>query len=91
MMMRKDIAEVYEKVVARAWSDPAFKAQLLADPKAALAAAGASVPPGVRVKVTENTDQLVHLVLPARPAETELSDADIETVVAGLPSGPPGC
>jgi hypothetical protein len=88
--MINNIAEVYEKVVARAWSDPTFKAQLLADPSAALIAVGAP-PPGVRVKVVENTDQLVHLVLPARPSETELSDADIETVVAGLPSNPPGC
>jgi hypothetical protein len=72
----------YAKVVARAWRDPTFKAQLLADPNAVLAAAGAVVPPGVTLKVVENTDKLVHLVLPLRPADTELSEEPLETVVA---------
>jgi hypothetical protein len=74
------------KVVGRAWSDPAFKAQLLADPNATLAAMGAPVPPGVAVKVVENTDQLVHLVLPPRPADTELPFETLQKVAAGLPT-----
>jgi hypothetical protein len=84
MVMGNSDTTAYAKVVARAWSDPAFKAQLLADPDAALAAAGAPVPPGVAVKVVENTDQLVHLVLPERPADTELSQEALEKVAAGM-------
>ena len=55
----------FDKVVAKAWTDPAFKAQLLADPRATLAAAGLAIPPDVTVKVVENTDKLVHLALNA--------------------------
>jgi hypothetical protein len=72
----------YAKVIARAWSDPAFKAQLLADPCAALAAMDAPVP-NVAVKVVENTDTLMYLILPPRPAETGLSQEALEKAAAG--------
>jgi hypothetical protein len=71
------------KLVAQAWSDPAFKAKLLAQPVAALAAAGVAMPTGVTVKVFENTDKLVHLVLPPPPAEDELSDEALDKVGGG--------
>jgi hypothetical protein len=79
-------AETQFNLVARAWSDPAFKAQLLADPSATLAAVGSPVPSGIRVKVVENTDQLVHLILPPRPADADLlSEEALETVAGGIP------
>ena len=74
----------FDKVVARAWTDPAFKAQLLADPQATLAAAGLSIPPGVTVKVVENTDKLVHLVLPPPIANSGLSELELEKIAGGL-------
>jgi Nitrile hydratase, alpha chain len=73
----------FGRAVMRAWSDPAFKAELLADPHAALAAVGVSVPPGVTMKIVENTDTLMHLVLPAKPTGGELSEQALEKVVAG--------
>ena len=73
----------YAKVVARAWSDPAFKADLIANPGATLAAAGVPVPPGVTIKVVENTDTVVHVVLPPAPAQSELSEDALEKVTAG--------
>jgi Nitrile hydratase, alpha chain len=73
----------FGRAVMRAWSDPAFKVQLLADPRAALAAVGASVLPGVTVKIVENTDTVMHLVLPAKPAGAELSEEALQKVVAG--------
>lgn len=51
------------KVVARAWSDPAFKAQLLADPKAAIESLGYDVGPAPNLVVLENTDSLHHVVV----------------------------
>jgi hypothetical protein len=69
-------------MVAKAWSDPAFKNRLLTDPKAALTAAGVSIPAGVTVKVVENTDKLVHLVLPTRP-NSELTDEALDRVAGG--------
>ncbi len=70
------------KVIARAWTDPAYKAKLLSDPHAALAEAGVEVPAGVTVKVVENTADTTHLVLPTRP-ERELSSDEIEALAGG--------
>jgi hypothetical protein len=52
------------------------------DPRAALIAAGGVLREGEMVKVVENTGELVHLILPARPPG-ELSDEALEEVVAG--------
>jgi Nitrile hydratase, alpha chain len=58
----------YSKVVAKAWSDPAFKSKLMADPKAALSDAGVKVPADLTIKVVENTSKVFHLVIPEPPA-----------------------
>lgn len=71
------------KVVARAWSDAEFRANLLANPAAALSDAGVTVPAGVSVKVLENSADTYHLVIPRAP-ENELSDDDLEKVSGGL-------
>ena len=47
--------EVYAKVVARTWRDPAFKAKLMADPQGTLKDAGITMPAGATVTVLENT------------------------------------
>ena len=72
----------YAKVVARAWRDEAFKAQLLSDPAAALSDAGIDLPAGLTLKVVENTDSLFHLVLPPQP-DGELDDEALEKIAAG--------
>ena len=69
------------QILAKCWSDAAFKASLLADPVAVLKAQGVEVPAGVQVRVVEDTDQVVHWVLPAKPGA--LSDADLEGVAGG--------
>lgn len=71
------------KTIARAWSDPAFKARLLADPKETAAEMGVRVPETVAVKVWESTPTVEHMVLPMNPAVAELSDADLEAVAGG--------
>jgi hypothetical protein len=73
------------KVIAKAWSDPQFKARLLTDPMSVLAAEGIAVPPGITVRLLENTDQIVNFVLPRKPEIEELSDADLEKIAAGAP------
>jgi hypothetical protein len=47
---------------------------------------GLAVPAGVAVKVVENTDNLIHVVLPMPPS-TELSEADLEKVAGGAAGG----
>lgn len=75
--------EKKRQVLERAWADPAFKQQLLDDPVAVLRAAGITVPDGVQVRVVEDTRELVHFLLPARPAA--LADGALEQVAGGLP------
>ena len=87
------IVELYEtkigphigaQVIAKAWSDPAFKQRLHADPRAALAQMGIEVPAGVEITVVENTPRRFHLVIPVQPAG--LTDAVIRT--AAMPNTP---
>ena len=70
------------QVVAQAWSDPAFKAKLLADPVAVLQENGVRPPAGLRINVAENTDEVLNLVLPAKPPAQELSEEDLQPVGA---------
>jgi len=68
-------------VITKAWSDPTFKKHLLSDPAAALSAEGVAIPADVTVKVVENTDKLVHLVLPVEP---EMSETALAAAVGGI-------
>ena len=70
------------KIIVREWRDPAFKAELIANPAAALKAEGINVPAGMTVTVLENTDKQFHLVLPPVPTD-ELSDEALDAVAGG--------
>ena len=76
-------AKAYGRLVAKAWSDEAFKQRLMADPAAVLRAEGVTVPPGTDVRLVENTDKVVHLTLPAKPAG-DLSDEQLGQVAGGM-------
>jgi Nitrile hydratase, alpha chain len=75
----------YGKVMAKVWSDPGFKTRLLAAPHAALAELGIAVPAGKTVRVVEDTESVVHLVL-RPPPSGELSTEDLRNVVGGIPA-----
>ena len=72
----------FGKIIAKAWRDPAFKAELIANPAAALKAEGIDVPAGMTVTVLENTDKQFHLVLPPVPTDA-LSDEALDAVAGG--------
>ncbi len=82
-MPENDTAPDFAKIIANAWRDPAFKAELIANPAAALKAEGIDVPAGMAVTVLENTDKQFHLVLPPVPYD-ELSDEALEAVAGGV-------
>ncbi|QHW29877.1 NHLP leader peptide family natural product precursor [Paenibacillus rhizovicinus] len=66
-----------EQIIAKAWSDPAFKASLIADPKAALKEHfNVDVPDSLEIVVAEEAPNRVTLVIPPNPAEyaTEVSN-----------------
>jgi hypothetical protein len=77
------IDQTIVQLIAKAWTDPGFKASLLADPIPVLAAEGIAVPPGITVRILENTEQVVNFVLPQPPVSHELSDEDLEKVAGG--------
>ncbi|MEI6159265.1 MAG: NHLP leader peptide family RiPP precursor, partial [Roseococcus sp.] len=56
-MPENDTAPDFAKIIAKAWRDRAFKAELIANPAAALKAEGIDVPAGMAVTVLENTDK----------------------------------
>jgi hypothetical protein len=78
---RVDFQDAWRHIVARAWSDPHFKAELLREPDQVLARAGIPCPEGAHFVVVENDPTQLHLVLPAAPAEeAAMEEAGGETV-----------
>ena len=76
-MPETDNDTVFGNIIAKAWRDPAFKANLIANPAAALEAEGVVVSSDMTVTVLENTDKHFNLVLP--PAHTDdLSDEALD-------------
>lgn len=67
-------------VVEQAVIDPAFRAQLLAEPSATLESAGIAIPAGASVKVVEAAQNVRYVVVPSRP--DGISDADLATATA---------
>jgi hypothetical protein len=75
-----------QRLVAKAWADTAFKQALLTNPMATLAAEGVVVPPGLQIKVFENTPGMMHVILPQPPSEM-LSDEAVASAAGGSTCG----
>ncbi len=86
-MGKEERMKKMQQIIAKAWMDEGFKKRLLSDPAAVLKEQGLETPPGVEIRIVENTDKVFHLVLPPKPSSGELPDASLDTVAAGaLPS-----
>ena len=72
-----DFAAIKAELVSKAWTDDAFRAELMSNPKQVLTDFGAAIPPGVDVEVVEDEASTWHFVLPAAPEEGEISDSDL--------------
>ena len=77
---RNKIAELF----AACWKDEALKQRFMADPKAVLAEYGMDVPDEMNVNVVENTDNTVHITMPAPPSTAmNLSDEELGNAAGG--------
>lgn len=65
----KEQTKKMAKMIARAWSDDSFKALLLSNPREALIEYDITIPTGIEVRVVEETDSVMYIVLPIRPGE----------------------
>jgi len=72
----------YEAVIRKCWSDPAFKARLLADPMTVMKEEGMSVPLGVTsVAAIENGPSQLTLMIPPNP--DDLTEEQKGGIVSG--------
>jgi Nitrile hydratase, alpha chain len=85
-MTSEQLMKQWGQIVVKAWQDNVFKKRLLTEPATILKENGVEVPAGLQIRVVENTDKLVHLTLPPKPREGELSDDDLENVAGGVVS-----
>ena len=73
--------EMRDKILSKADEDSDFRAALIADPKAAIAAEiGMNLPQGFDLVVHEDSATTAHLVLPPSP---ELTETEMEMVAGG--------
>lgn len=80
-------AEMERQLIERAGEDPDFRAQLTADPKAAVRQEfGVEVPDFVNIQVHEQSLNDLHLVLPlvGPVGQIELDEERLEAIAAGL-------
>ena len=59
--------EKVAQIIARAWTEPDFKARLLKYPEETLRANDIEVPDDLRIIMHEDTEEVEHGVLPAPP------------------------
>ena len=74
-----------KEAVRKSCRDSAFRSRLVGQPTRTLRAEGYHFPPEVEVEVLQDTDEVLHLVLPfnAMTSKVELSDAELSSVVGG--------
>lgn len=61
-------------LIARAWSDGAFKAKLLANASEAVKEYGIVLPEGTTLSVHANSESEMHIVIPEAPSELRFSN-----------------
>ncbi len=82
-MAKKAIEDLRDKIIVKAWKDPAFRKRLLAKPKETLKEMGLSVPDNVQVRIQEDDAQHFTFVLPPPPMNmSNLDEAELKRIVA---------
>jgi hypothetical protein len=69
--------ETVEKIVARAWVDPEYKARLQSSPLQAVAEMGLVMKDGVSLSVVEDTATHWNLVIPDEPSVGKVAHMEV--------------
>jgi len=80
------LSQIQEKLARRAWENPEFEAEFMADPKGTFEKyTGQKLPPELKIHAHYNSPDEIHFVLPRRPEHVadELTDEDLERVAGG--------
>ncbi|MBB6693810.1 NHLP leader peptide family natural product precursor [Cohnella xylanilytica] len=76
-----DLESLKLQLIKKAWSDPAFKEALLADPKSAIKSElGIDVPSGIAVTAVEETPDNLYLVVPPNPEDAANAKSSTNSV-----------
>jgi hypothetical protein len=79
---QREYIRKYGQLVAKAWLDPEFKEQLMANPEAILREQGIDVPEEINPRVVEKPENEWIFFLPPKPAS--ISDEQLTQSQAGL-------
>ena len=60
---------LFSHIIVRAWNDEDFKNKLMTTPEKVFAEYSLAIPQNVKVKIVENTNDLVHFILPVKPSK----------------------
>ncbi|MFM0572036.1 nitrile hydratase subunit alpha [Paraburkholderia caledonica] len=69
-------------IFVNCWTDSEFQEKFLSDPHAVLAEWGIDLPPNVQVKVSQDSPDLRHVVIPLPPDPSEVNMKAIGSPVA---------
>jgi hypothetical protein len=76
-MNKQEQGKKIGQVITKAWNDESFKQRLLKDTMAVLKEEGVDVPAGLEVRAVENTEKLVHMIIPLKPVSEELKSTKL--------------
>lgn len=72
--MSNDLA-LKESIIAKAWEDEVFKAQLLADPRTTIRNTfGIDIPEGIELETLSETSKKFYLVIPPKPEQLKTKE-----------------
>lgn len=75
---------IVAQLTARAWTDPAFRERLLANPAQEMREAGLEVPQDIEVRAVADTESVRHIILQHRPEW--FGDDDFQNMNIVVPS-----
>jgi len=76
-------------LIRKAWKDPAFRKELVADPSGVFLRELKALDPNatlegpIQIKIVEEAADQAYLVLPLNPASLELNESELDHVVGG--------